>query len=306
MNKGKIFISTSSFAKFSEEPLNLIDAAGYSYELNPHGRKLKKEEVGDLVKECVGLVAGTECLDADVINALNELKVISRCGVGMDSVDLNAAADKNITVVNTPDGPTLSVAELTIGLILNLLRKTLLMDQELRDGKWEKKMGSLLAGKNVGIIGFGRIGRKVGVLLKAFGCQVAFCDPFVEESIEGYQKMELEDLLSWSNIVSIHVSVSEKIIGKSEFEKMQKGSWIVNVSRGGVVDEEALYQNLNNQHLSGAALDVFEQEPYVGPLTECDQCILTPHIGSYAKEGRIEMETDAVKNLLEELSKGGV
>ncbi len=301
MKMKKIAISTTSFARYDSCPLNLCTEKGYEVILNPHGRKVRPDELIELVKDAVGLIAGTESITEEVLAKLPSLKVISRCGVGIDNVDLDATKRLGMRVFNTPGAPTLAVAELTVGLILDLLRKVSQMDREMRNKQWQKRMGSLLYGKKIGIKGFGRVGRKVAELLKPFDCEIAYADPFVEDGLLCLNRLSLEDLLGWADIVSIHVSVSEKLIRAKEFELMKKGAYIINTSRGGVIDELVLYKYLTNGYLSGAALDVFEDEPYTGPLKELDNVILTPHIGSYAKEARVEMERQAVENLLKGL-----
>lgn len=293
----KIAITTTSFAEFNRQPLELLKANNFEAILNPYKRKLKGEEVVELCQDAVGVIAGTESLDAKIIEQLNTIKVISRCGSGMDNVDSSVAEKKGIKVFNTPDAPTLAVAELTLGLILGLLRKVNQMDAALRRGKWDKLMGNLLSGKKVGIIGFGRIGKKVAGLLKPFDCQIAYADPFIDDETVGFRRLAKEDLLRWGQIITIHVSTNEKIIGREEFKLMPPGSWIINVSRGQVLDEDALYEQIKKGDIAGAALDVFGEEPYNGRLKELDNVILTPHIGSYAKEARVNMEIEAVKNL---------
>jgi D-3-phosphoglycerate dehydrogenase len=301
MKTKKIAISTTSFAKYDNCPLNLCAEKGYEVILNPHGRKVKPAELIELAKDAVGLIAGTESIIEEVLAKLPSLKVISRCGVGIDNVDLDATKRLGVRVFNTPGAPTLAVAELTVGLILDLLRKVSQMDRAMRNKQWQKRMGSLLYGKKIGIKGFGRVGKKVAELLSPFGCELAYADPFVEDGLLGLNRLSLEDLLGWADIITIHVSVSEKLIEEREFGLMKKGAYIINTSRGGVIDELILYEYLKNGQLSGAALDVFEQEPYTGSLKELDNVILTPHIGSYAKEARVNMELQAVKNLLEGL-----
>ncbi len=297
----KIAISTTSFAKYDNCPLNLCAEKGYEVILNPHGRKVKPAELIELAKDAVGLIAGTESITEEVLVKLPSLKVISRCGAGIDNVDLDATKRLGVRVFNTPGAPTLAVAELTVGLMLNLLRKVCWMNRELHNEQWQKRMGNLLSGKRVGIKGFGRIGKKVAKLLKPFGCEIAYADSFVENGLLGLNRLSLEDLLDWADIITIHVSVSEKLFGTREFELMKKDAYIINTSRGGVIDELVLYEYLKNGQLSGAALDVFEEEPYTGSLKELDNVILTPHIGSYAKEARIEMERQAATNLLKGL-----
>lgn len=297
----KIAITTTTFGEYDKEPLNILDRNGFQIQSNPYQRKLVKDEVIKLCKGAVGIIAGTETLDADIMEAITTLKVISRCGTGTDNVALVDADRIGIKVYNTPDAPTSAVAELTVGLMINLSRKISQMEKELKMGQWKKRMGNLLSEKRIGIKGFGRIGRKVAELLKPFGCEIAYADPFVEDGLMGLQRMSLKELLCWADIVTIHVGVNERLIGDAEFQYMKKGTLIINTSRGGVVDETALYEYLSSGHLGGAALDVFEEEPYSGPLKALDNIILTPHIGSYARDTRVEMERQAVANLLKGL-----
>ena len=301
----KIFISTSTFAEFDTAPVDLLKKAGFEVALNPLGRTLAKDEISQLASDASGLVAGTELIDGEVLRKLKNLKVVSRCGAGMDNVDLKTAGKLNIKVFNTPDGPTLAVAELTIGLILTLIRKISYADRQIRSGKWQKNMGNLLSGKRVGIIGFGRVGRKAAQLLSAFETKIVYYDPFISENaIGGAIKVNLSELLAGSDIVSLHLSYSDKsknLIGEKELKLMKKDAVLINCSRGGIVDEGALYTAIKEGEIAGAAIDVFEQEPYGGPLKELDNVVLTSHIGSYAKEARIKMEMDSAKNLLEGL-----
>ena len=301
----KVAITTTYFAKFEDQPLQLLKDSGLEISINPYGRKLAGDEVIELAADAEGLIAGTETLDRAVLEKLPLLKVISRCGVGLDNVDCEVAAQLRIKVYNTPFGPTLAVAELTVGLILNLLRKATLMDREMRSSIWKKRMGNLLSGKKVGIIGLGRIGQKTGELLAAFGCEIGYYDNVRIEGLKDLRikRLDLNELLRESDIITIHVSGKHEkpLLGTKEFDLMKKGAWLVNVARGGVVDEGALFNALKNGHLSGAALDVFEKEPYNGPLKEFDNVILTPHVGSYAQEARVKMEMQAAKNLIEGL-----
>lgn len=301
----KVLISTSSFGEFDATPLEMLKAAGLEVQLNPYHRTLTREESVNLGAPAEGLIAGTETLDKELLEKLKHLRVISRCGAGLDNVDLNAAKKRGIQVFNTPYGPTIAVAELTVALILSLLRHIPRMDREIRHGKWQKRMGYLLKGKNVGIIGFGKIGQKVADLLMGLGAKIAYYDPAVNLSKPGCAAKSLDELLACSDIVAIHASGKELLLGHEELRKMRKGSWLVNCARGGLVDEKALYQLLKEGWLSGAALDVFEKEPYEGPLRDLDNVILTPHIGSYAVEARVEMEVQAVKNLIEGLERTG-
>jgi D-3-phosphoglycerate dehydrogenase len=300
----RVAITTSSFAQFSDEPLNLLREAWIEYVSNPYNRQLTEEEAIELLSGCIGVAAGTEPLTARVLDAVPSLRVISRCGTGIDNVDLKSAGEKGIKVCNTPDGPTLAVAELTLAYVLNLLRKVTQMDRELRSGIWKKRMGNNLKGKKLGIVGFGRIGQAVASIFAPLGVEVAFNDPIVES--KRYRKMTIGELLSWADILSFHSSRSGgecSLFTAEQLLAMKKGSWIINASRGGIVDEKGLYDLLKSGHIAGAAIDVFEREPYDGPLRDLDNVILTPHIGSYARESRIQMEIDTIKNLIDCLAK---
>ncbi|MEG2172333.1 MAG: phosphoglycerate dehydrogenase [Desulfovibrionaceae bacterium] len=295
----KIAITTSSFAKFSEEPLNLLRKRGVDFVFNETGRALTEDEAIALLDGCVGVAAGTEPLTRRVMDALPQLKVISRCGTGMDSVDIDAAREKGIALCNTPDGPTQAVAEITLGMMLDLLRHVSRMDREVRAGVWKKRMGSLLMGKKVGIVGFGRIGRAVARLCLAFGAEVAFADPVAEDTTT--LRKSLPELLAWADIITLHCPKPQDgsvLLDGTHLRMMPKGARLVNAARGGLVDEGVLAELLQSGHLAGAAIDTFVKEPYVGALTHVDTALLTPHVGSYAVEARIGQEVDTIKNLL--------
>ncbi len=297
----QLVITTSSFGALDSAPFDALQGRGFDVVLNPHGKALSTSEAVELCRDAVGVVAGTEPLNAVFMDACTKLRVISRCGTGVDNVDLEAAAERSIRVFNTPDAPTLAVAELTVGLMLDLLRQISRQDAEIRQGLWKKQMGFQLSGKRVGFVGFGRIARKVAGLVAPFGCQTVFSDPLVADGTDGLKRMEMDELLGWADIVSIHASVKEPLIGERELALMRLGGWLVNTARGRAVDDEALLAALNSGHLAGAALDVFSQEPYNGPLRGLKNVVLTPHIGSYARESRILMEMEAAQNLLKGL-----
>jgi len=294
----KILISTSSFGKYNKD---LLDRCRVDNEivLNPFGRKLSPEELVELGSDADGIIAGTEKIDKVSMERMTKLRVISRCGAGLDSIDIVAAEKLSIKIYNTPDAPTRAVAELTLGLILDLLRKISLSDRNLRSGKWNKITGNLLKGKKIGIIGYGRIGKELSILLQPFQTDISFFD-INQISSEFASPMPMNELLGWADIITLHCSIihgKECIIGEKELALMKKSSFLVNASRGELVDESALYDSLRNGKISGAAIDVFSTEPYDGKLIEVDNIILTPHIGSYALESRIEMEIQSVRNL---------
>jgi D-3-phosphoglycerate dehydrogenase len=301
----KIAVTTTSFAVHSSEPLDLLRRAGFEAVTNPLGRVLTAEETVSFLCGLEGVVAGTEPMRREVLSALPELKVISRVGVGLDNVDLAFARERGITVLNTPNGPTRAVAELAVGLALDLLRQVSHMDRELRGGVWKKRMGRLLLGKRVGVVGMGRIGQATADLFGALGTAVAYADPCTAP--DNHTRMDLTDLLGWADIVTMHCSNPDcqgYLIGPAELDAMRPGAYLINLARGNILDEAALAERLSDGRLAGAALDVFGKEPYQGPLADLDNVVLTPHIGSYGLEGRIKMEVDAVENLLRALGAG--
>jgi len=303
----KILASPSSIGQISSKPFELLEANGYEVVRNPFGRKLTKEETINLGKDCVGIVAGVEILDSIVIDSLPNLKCISRVGIGMDNVDVLYAENKGITVLNTPNGPTRAVAELTLGLTLYLLRKIPNAHYDLKNRIWKKQTGNLLYEKKVGVLGLGRIGRMVAEMFRSLGNPVVGYDLY--PNLEWAKKnnveiLSLEQLLNQCDIITIHIpgnSDGSPVINQEVLSSLKEGAFLVNVSRGGVIDEEALYKFLTNGKLSAAAIDVFNNEPYSGKFCDLDNVILTPHIGSYAKEGKVKMEVDAVINLINAL-----
>lgn len=303
----KILVTPSSFGECGSEPLDLLHQRGYEIVINPYGRRLTAEEVIQLGKDCVGIVAGVEPLTAEVLSQLPQLQCISRCGVGMDNVDLEAAKAYRIVVRNTPDGPTRAVAELTLGMALALARHIPLADRNIRQGRWQKEIGNLLLGKTVGIIGLGRIGRAVAKLFLGIGCKVCATDPLPDEEWLAQHPVtliSLEELLCQSDIVSLHLALgahSKPVIGQAEISLMKTSALLLNLARGKAIDETALFGALQQKQIAGAALDSFVSEPYDGPLVKLDNVILTPHLGSYALEAKLQMEVKSVQNLLEVL-----
>ncbi len=299
----KVIVNTSSFSVQDSRPIEFLRAKGIEPVMNPYKRLMTAEEVVHICSDADAIIAGTEPLTADVLEKLLCLKVISRCGSGMDNVDLHIAQKRGIRVFNTPSGPTIAVAELALGLMLTMLRRTHEMDHKLHIGLWEKKMGNLLSGKIVGIVGFGRIGQKLAQLLVPFNVRIVYNDINKVQGVVNTERLSLSQLLMCADIVCIHAASESdtQLISANAIAQMKKGSWLMNLARGGLVDEGSLAAALRSGHLSGAAFDVFSQEPYSGPLALIDNVILTPHIGSYAAEARVLMEIESVENLLQGL-----
>jgi D-3-phosphoglycerate dehydrogenase len=303
----KILTSPSSMGEVGKQPFELLGQNGFEIMNNPYGRKLTEDEVIALAADCIGIVAGVEPLTRKVMDALPHLKCISRVGVGMDNVDLEYARERGIAVVNTPDGPTRGVAELTLAMTMAMLRKIPQADAAMKNRRWKKQIGNLVFGKTIGVLGLGRIGKMVAEMFRGIGNTVIGCDPFADETWaaeKGVALKTLDELLRQADILTLHIPGNKDkspVIAEKEIAAMKDGAFLVNISRGGVVDENALCNALTSGKLAGAAVDVFTKEPYDGPLCDLENIVLTPHLGSYAAEGKLQMEIDAVQNLIDVL-----
>ena len=299
----RVLIGPSSFAELNSEPLAMLQEAGCEVVPNPYSRRYAKDEIISLLKGIDGLIAGLEPLDKEVLSSSRELKAISRCGAGMSNVDIPAAQELGIKVRNTPDAPTQSVAEMTVAGLLALLRKIPEMNSSLHAKQWNKQIGTLLAGKTVAIIGFGRIGQRVAALLKPFGVTILAVDPYLDAASQTeYRVVDIGEALSRADVFLLHLAGDDCVLGASEFDSMKSGAVILNAARGSSVDESALIQALDTGKVAGAWLDALPSEPYKGRLCDCQQVILTPHAASYTKECRLEMESQAAQNLIDALN----
>jgi D-3-phosphoglycerate dehydrogenase / 2-oxoglutarate reductase len=307
MKNKKILITTSSFNLQNFKEHEILRSLGFQIILNPYGKKMNENQILDLIDQnVIAMIAGTEPLNALVFEKASSLKIIVRCGIGMDNVDLSAAKKKGIIVTNTPDAPTRAVAELVIGHLLSLLRKISYDDRQIRAGNWKKPMGSLFYGKKIGIIGAGRIGKMVANLSSSFGAKVLAYDSFVKESNDFFSIVSLEKLLKESDIISLHIPYNNEnhhFIDSEAIELMKEGVIILNISRGGLIDENALYNAVKSGKVCGACIDCFEEEPYLGKLKDLDEVQLTSHVGSYAKESRIQQEIDSCVKLISLMKK---
>jgi D-3-phosphoglycerate dehydrogenase len=245
----------------------------------------------------VVVVRGRTKLSRELIEKADKCKIIARVGVGLDNIDEEAAKEKNIRVINAVEGATTAVAELVIGLMLSMAREITRADREIRNGNWIKKelAGSELKGKYLGIIGLGNIGKRLGRLTRALNMNIIGYDvvPIDEEFSKevGLMKADLDTLLSSADYVSLHVPLLDSthhMINAEKLKLMKNTARIINTSRGGVIDEEALYNSLKEGNIAGAALDVFEVEPATGNrLTTLPNFIATPHMGAQTKEAQL-------------------
>ena len=304
----KILITPRSFASFSDKPLKMLTKRDYKIKRNNTGRPYKKEEMLKLIKDVDGIIIGIDELCAEIIEEANALKVISKYGIGLDNIDINMATNKKIIVTSTPTANVDAVADLAFGLILSLARRIPEADKKTKSGKWEKIIGKSVWEKTLGVIGLGKIGRQVVKRAKGFEMNILAFDivkdkKFVQKY--GIKYVNLEKLLRKSDYITIHIPLNDatrNMISYEELEKMKKDAFLINTSRGGIIDEEALYDALRNNKLRGAALDVYNNEPLrESPLKELDNVIMTPHIGAYTEEAIENMSIQAAKNLIDVL-----
>lgn len=298
----KALITTVPFGDKNRLPLELLEAAGIEYLINPIGRKLKEDELAEMVADFDVLIAGTEPITDKVMSRASKLKLISRVGIGLDGVDLLAAERRGIRVSYTPDAPAPAVAELTIGLMLSLLRSVHASNAQMHRGDWHRYFGRRIPEVTIGIIGVGRIGGRVLRRLAGFGTpRILVNDIHPDLKVAPDLKLEWvdkEEIYSNADVISLHLPLTphtKNMIRREQLLHMKPDAMIINTSRGGIINEHDLVEVLNSGHLSGAAIDVFEHEPYAGELAQIDRCLLTSHMGSMSIDCRTRMEIEATE-----------
>jgi D-3-phosphoglycerate dehydrogenase len=297
-------------------PVRSVDRDGEAYRMlaerfrivftNTSGKRLESEELRRSIARADGVIAGTERYSRQVLEGSPRLKVISRVGTGTDNIDLDTAEQRGIVVKNTPDAPVPAVAEHTLALILSALKHIPAYDRQARRRAPLTMQGSNLSGRTLGIIGMGRIGRRVAEMAGCLGCRIIYHDPFSGAVQPGrWERMSrLADLLSEADIITIHAAPQKEqkpILDGNAFQLCRKGVVVINTARPSFIDEEALAAALGNGQVAAAGLDVQSQEPYEGPLLEYDTVILTPHVASNTVESRRMMEMEAARNLMDAL-----
>lgn len=305
MSGRAVYVALQQFCEFDTRPRQLLHEAGCEVRQNEFGRRLRREDLLCELKEVDAVIAGVEPYDAELLAVLPRLKCISRCGIGTDAIDLEAAQRCGITVCTTADEVIEPVAQLTVAMTLALARNLPLHVADARAGVWNKRSGVLLSEWTIGLVGFGRIGRAVAEYLRVFQPQqIYITDPAwrAGDMPRGIELRDLPALLAESDVVSIHASRQREegsLIGRAELARMKRGSFLVNTARGFLVDETALYDALVSGHLAGAALDVFQEEPYRGPLTTLPQVLCTPHIATLTRASRAAMEFRCAQHVVE-------
>ncbi|HEX3248391.1 MAG TPA: phosphoglycerate dehydrogenase [Pyrinomonadaceae bacterium] len=286
----KIFVADD----VSESGLGPLRSAGFIVEKRPG---LKPPELLEALKDCEGLIVRSETkVTAELLDAANGLRVIGRAGVGVDNIDVSAATIRGIVVMNAPDGNTITTAEHTVAMLVSLARSIPQASSSLKAGRWDRKkfIGVELQGKTLGIVGLGRIGRVVASRARAMGMMIVAYDPFIAPEQARDLEIELaplDDVFARADFLTVHTPLTSEtrgLIDRDALSKMKQGARIINCARGGLVDEDALYDAITNGQIAGAALDVFSEEPPPADhkLLQLDQVVVTPHLGASTKEAQ--------------------
>ncbi len=287
----------------------LLKEAGLGIRLHPRHSNRTPAELAEILGDAVGVIASTDTFDSSVFAACPNLKVIARTGVGVDAIDLKAATQAGVLVATTPGANEQAVADHALALILALQRRLAENDGAIRQGRWDRA-GSLtpsdLYGAKVGLIGSGVIGRAVIGRLRGFGSTISVYDPYLETAPEGTELVDLATLLTSSDIITVHAPLTEStrgLLGSQEFAAMKPGAYLVNVSRGGIIDEVALADAIRSGHLGGAGLDTFATEP-IGdsPLRDLPTVIMSPHIAGLSHRSIEAMTQQATRAVLDVLA----
>ena len=301
--------------KLSEEGLKILESVK-EFQVDVK-TELKPEELKGIIKDYEALlVRSATKVTKDIIDAASKLKVIGRAGVGLDNVDLGAATQKGIIVMNTPAGNTISTAEHAFSMILALSRNIPQASASTKKGEWKRSkfMGVELYAKTLGIVGFGRIGKEVAKRALSFGMQVLAYDPFLSKEIAeslGIKVVELKELFEHSDYITVHTPLTEEtkhMISGPQFAIMKKGVRVINCARGGIIDEEALVEAIKEGKIAGAAFDVFEKEP-VSPdneLLKLDNVIVTPHLGASTEEAQVNVAIEVAEIVRDALLGKGI
>lgn len=301
----KVLITTVPFGDKNRIPIEMLEDAGIEYLINPLGRKLNEKELALMVSDFDVIIAGTEQITDDVMANGKNLKLISRVGTGLDSVDLLAAEQRGIKVSYTPDAPAPAVAELTVGLMLTMLRSVHMSNIQMHEGHWNRYFGRRIPEVTIGVIGLGRIGTRVIKRLHSFGAPKLLLNDILPNSeIDRQFKVKWvtkEEIYKKADVITLHLPLTKQtknMVRKEHLKMMKPDAILINTARGGIINEDDLYDIMKEGHLSGASIDVFVQEPYSGRLREIERCILTAHMGSMSVDCRSQMEREATEEAL--------
>lgn len=303
----KILVASKSFGYGAQKDdlLQLFAKHACSPEFSP------LDEVDQKLDTFDGIIIGTAKVNRDLFQKAKRLKAIIKYGAGTDNIDKTAAQEYSIQVLNLPSINCETVAEMALGLMFSVARRIVEGDRCIRNGTWKRLLGFPVRGKTLGVIGTGAIGRALIQMISGLYMRILAYDIIHNKDIPKYgvTYVELDDLLKQSDFVSLHVPLNETtfhLIGSKELNVMKKEAFLINTSRGPVIDEKALYEALKNKKIAGAALDVFEvQPPFENPLLDLDNVVCTPHIAAYTEETLRQMDVECVTILSRALEKEG-
>jgi D-3-phosphoglycerate dehydrogenase len=306
----KILVATRSFGSTSSKPWDILNQEGCEIVKADMSQKMNEERLIELLKGVDGTIIGVVPMTAHVIQNSPSLKVASMHGVGVDHIDLTAAAASGVVIANCQGVNDQSVADLTLGLMISIARNIPSVDASLRKGGWGSHAGNELWNKTLGLVGLGRIGGGVAKRALGFDMKVLAYDPYVKDGdlLPGISLMSFEEVLGQADYVSVHAALTEEtrhMIGINQLKLMKTSAYFINTSRGALVDEDALFSALTQKQIAGAALDVFNEEPPKdSPLLGLENVVVTPHIGAHTRESIERVGIMAAENVLQTL-KGG-
>jgi D-3-phosphoglycerate dehydrogenase len=301
---GHVLVTTYPFGEIDRDPIRLLEAERIPFTLNPVRRRLREKELAEMIEPYEAIIAGTEPITDTVLRNAANLRLIARVGIGLDSVDLGAARSRGIAVTYTPSAPSTAVAELAIGQMLALLRRTFIADREIRSGVWHRRIGRRLGLVTVGVIGVGRIGRLLIHHLKNWSPRILANDLKTDAELSLLASClwtDKETIYREADIISLHVPLTRQtrgMIGARELSMMKPDAILINTARGELIDEDALAAALRSRPSFSAAIDVFAEEPYHGELITLENCILSSHMGSTTRDCRLRMELEAAQEVV--------
>ena len=307
MNRPTVLIEARPFCVFDDKPLNDMKKLDIDI-IDMRGKGIADPEFNAALGKADAVICGNDLVvDAALLDANPGLKVIAKMGAGLDTVDIDAATDRDVIVFHTPGVNNQAVADHAFALMLGCARKIPYCDSSLRAGKWEhtRIMGIEVWQKTLGLIGLGAIGRNVALRARGFQMKVVAYDPYWPKDFareQGIERMDVDQLLEVSDIVSLHTPLMPEtagLIDKAALERMKPTALLINTSRGGIIDDEALYHALKNGDIAGAGIDVFEKEPPTdSKLLEIDNVVLSPHTAAFTTEAMNSMNAEIVKQLV--------
>lgn len=297
----EVVVLARSFGRASSEPLEILEKAGLSVTFKSNPEPENESMVAELIGNAEAVIVGVDRIGEKVLSLCSHLKVVSKHGIGVDNIDLEAARRRGVIVANAPGTNSESVADMAFLFILSCARHMKLLLEQVRNKKWSSPLlGSELEGKTLGVLGLGRIGKGVARRALGFGMRVIYFDPFVEDA--DFTKVELKELFRLSDFVTLHLPLSlqtKHLVNEQLLSLMKREAFLINTARGELVDEEALYRFLKEERIAGAGLDVLSFEPpFESPLLTLPNVLVTPHVSAHTREANLKMGKIAALNVV--------